>query len=514
MFLRRSLPASLLAGAFIALSVIPFPAPWWIFCAPAALLVALTPDGETTLGPGKALLAGLIAGTATNLGVMYWMVDVFTAYTDIPLWLAWILGFCIFVWQAGPYALATLITSLVVRVGGRAWWALPPALAFSFTVVMTLFPWRLATGAVPFLPYVQMAELGSQPLIDLLIAFVGCGAVEAFRHRGAREARAFRLPAAVAVAALVVPTVYGLVRIPMVEAAREQGDLVRVGVVQPNISIAEKHDPAQADANLARLHRASAVLEAEGVDFNLWPESAYPRPFPRSVRTDLPGRRSVAGPLEAPIIFGAVTSAGGCNRWNSALVLEDGRIRGVVDKVRLVPFTEFVPFWAYFPAIREIVVCPGFRRGQKERLLSVGEHEVGVFNCYEDILTSRAFRVGRLDPDFLVNLTNDAWFGDTSEPLLHHQAARLRSIETRRDLVRAVNTGVSGHVSATGEDLHVTETYVETAFIAEARTGSGRTLFLMVGDWVTGTSAFALLFFVWRRLRERLRAWRAARAAA
>jgi hypothetical protein len=69
-------------------------------------------------------------------------------------------------------------------------------------------------------------------------------------------------------------------------------------------------------------------------------------------------------------------------------------------------------------------------------------------------------------------------------------------------------------VSATGADLHVTETYVETAFIAEARTGSGRTLFLMVGDWVTGTSAFALLFFIWRRLRERLRAWRAARAAA
>jgi apolipoprotein N-acyltransferase len=523
MFLRRSLPASLLAGALTALAVSPFPEPWWIFVVPAALLWALEPEAGATLGPGKAILVGLVSGTTASLGVMYWMVDVFAVDTGFPRWLCWVLGSCIFLWHSGPYVVTALITSLVVRAGGRAWWVLPPALTVSFTVVGTLFPWRLAVGAVPFLPYVQMAELGSQPLVDLCIAFVGCGAVEAFRHRSgggswsgalAHRERAFRLPAAVSVAALLLPTVYGLVRIPMVEATRARGDRVRVGVVQPNIGLEAKHDPARADENLARLQRASAALEARQVDFTLWPESAYPRPFPRSVRVDLPGERSVAGrDLHAPIVFGAVTSAGGCNRWNSTLVLEDGRIRGVVDKSRLVPFTEFVPFWAYFPAIRAVVPCPGFRRGRVERLLSVGEHRIGVFNCYEDILASRAFRVGRLEPDFLVNVTNDAWFGDTREPFLHHQAARLRSIETRRDLVRAVNTGVSGHVSATGADLHVTETYVERSFVAEVRTGRGRTLFVWVGDWVTGASAFALLYVVWRALRARLLAFRERRRA-
>ncbi len=513
MFLRRCLPASLLAGAFTALAVVPFPEPWWVFCAPAALLVAIEPEASAPLRTGKAILAGLVAGTTASLGVMYWMPGVFTAYAAFHGWLAWLLGFGVFVWQSGPYVLAALITSVVARAGGRAWWALPPAIAIAFTVMPTLFPWRLATGAVPFLPYVQVAELGSQPLVDLLLAFVGCGAVEAFRHRATREGRAFRVPAAVAAAALVVPTVYGLVRIPMVEAAREEGALVRVGVVQPNIGIEAKHDPERADENLARLQEASARLEAQHVDFTLWPESAYPRPFPRSVRVDLPGERSVAGPsLHTPIVFGSVTSAGGCNRWNSTLVLEGGRVRGVVDKFRLVPFTEFVPFWAYFPAISEIVACPGFRRGREERLLPVGEIELGVFNCFEDILASRAFRVGRMDPDLLINVTNDAWFGETREPYLHHQAARLRSIETRRDLVRAVNTGVSAHVSATGADLHLTGTYVADAFVAEARTGHGRTLFVWVGDWVTGSAAFALLYVVFRYVRARFRSWRAARS--
>jgi apolipoprotein N-acyltransferase len=122
--------------------------------------------------------------------------------------------------------------------------------------------------------------------------------------------------------------------------------------------------------------------------------------------------------------------------------------------------------------------------------------------------------VAQGEPDVLVNVTNDAWFGDTAEPHLHHQVARMRAIETRRDLVRAVNTGVSGHVSAAGEDVQRTETWVRTSFIAEARLLRGRTLWVILGDWVTALCAGAMLGWLlaaWQRRRAatKVGAWRA-----
>jgi len=100
-----------------------------------------------------------------------------------------------------------------------------------------------------------------------------------------------------------------------------------------------------------------------------------------------------------------------------------------------------------------------------------------------------------------VNLTNDAWFGDTSAPLLHHMNARMRAIETRRDLVRAVNTGVSGHTAATGEDLARTDAFTRASFVADARLLRGTTIYGRFGDWVTAALAGAVLAFLVQRRR-------------
>ncbi len=504
MYKGRFLLGAALAGAALFLSMVPRPIPLLVFVFPAALYAALSPRDGEVVGFGKALLVGVVSGTVASLGAMYWMPSVFVSFAGFPTAAAWAVGALVFLWHSGPFVFATVTTSIVARRGGRPdWVVLPAALAVGFGVMPTLFPWRPTVCALPILPYVQLVELGGQPLVDFLIGLVGCGAFVAHRRRAALREASFRVPALVAWAAFVLPIGYGLVRIHTVENERAKGDLVRVGVVQPNVGIEMKHDPARADEILARLQRLTARAQESGIDLALWPETSYPRPFPRAIRTDLPGRASVVGEaVRAPLVFGAITAVGsGCDRWNSALALEDGRIKGVVDKVRLVPFSEFVPLWRYSPAIRAVVPCPGFRLGIGEPVLEVAGVRLGVFNCFEDILSSRGFRVGRESPDLLVNLTNDAWFGDTTEPYLHHQAARLRSIETRRDLVRAVNTGVSGLVSATGADLFHTETFVETVFVAEARTMSGTTPFVLLGDWITLPLAIFLVLPLLRRLR-------------
>ncbi len=510
---------AIVAGAAVALSVVPWPAPPFIFVFPALFLAALTPRQGEVVGVGRAIGVGLVAGVVASFGVMYWMPGVFVSYAAFPTWAAWLLGFAIFAWHSGPFVFAAVATAIVVRVaaartanGGRAsaapaWLVLPAAIAVGFAVMPTLFPWRPTIGAIALLPYVQLVEVTGQPLVDALIGLVGTGALTALRRRRAGDVLGAKRAAITAAAALLVPLAYGLVRIPMVEASRDAAEVVRIGVVQPNVGVDMKHDAARVDEILRRLHRLTDEVEASRPDLVLWPETSYPAPFPRAVRTDLPGRASVAGrSVDVPLVFGAVTAVGsGCQRWNSALALENGRIVGVVDKVRLVPFTEFVPFWNALPAVRAVVRCPGFVRGRGAPVLEIAGRRLGVFNCFEDILASRSFRVAREDPDVLVNLTNDAWFGDTLEPQLHHLAARLRAIETRRDLVRAVNTGVSGHVSATGEDLGHTDTYVEATFVADARVLEGRTPFARLGDVTTPVLAGYLLLPLVLRVRDALR---------
>jgi apolipoprotein N-acyltransferase len=168
--------------------------------------------------------------------------------------------------------------------------------------------------------------------------------------------------------------------------------------------------------------------------------------------------------------------------------------------VELLAFGEYTPLWDYIPPLQRFP--RGLTPGEAPRVVTVANTRVGVLNCYEDVLDQYAIKIGRDRPDVLVNVTNDAWFGDTSEPWLHEATSRMRSVETRRDLVRAVNTGTSSHTSATGESFVRTPTLERTSFIAEVRVLSVITPWVRFGDWVTPCLVGALLGVVFA-LRRR-----------
>src|SRR5690606_7012482 len=144
----------------------------------------------------------------------------------------------------------------------------------------------------------------------------------------------------------------------------------------------------------------------------------------------------------------------------------------------------------------------GFTPGGSVEVLEVAGVRLGVLNCYEDVREAHARRVAVSAPDLLVNLTNDAWFGATTEPALHQRVARLRAVETRRDVVRAVNTGISSHIAATGEELLITPVFAETAFVARARRLTGRTPWVRFGDLVTPSLLAWLLISAWAGVRS------------
>ena len=244
---------------------------------------------------------------------------------------------------------------------------------------------------------------------------------------------------------------------------------VRVAIIQPDISQKEKWRPENRDRvfqtllEMTRRAVASAArLPATGPLVIVWPESAVPfllRDSPRAL-----GMIGKALPENAWLFTGALRRApkemlkpGGPALFNSILGVDDrGRVRFVYDKRRLVPFGEYLPLARLLRplGIRQVVPVPrGFFFGRDP-----GPHRVDglppfeAFVCYEIAFDDPPPRAD--DTRWLLNVTNDAWFGTSSGPYQHFMAARFRAIERNLPLVRVANTGISAVVDGFGRILH------------------------------------------------------------
>jgi apolipoprotein N-acyltransferase len=494
--LRTTLPLAALAG--VCLGLTPAPNEWALpaYLGLAILVFATSPPGFSVSIRG-AFVGGFVCSFLINAMALYWVSGLLEVFAGFPTIAAIPTASLLFAAQALPIAIACALGAALAGSGVPMWVALPPLLAITSALAPSILPWRLCHSHTGFPLWLQLAEIGGQPLLDLCLGYAAIGLGWGLVHRD-------RLALGVGVIAVVLPLAYGAVRIDQVREAREAAPLLRVGVVQPNVSIREKHDRFRAPANLADLQDASRELERLGADFVVWPETAYPFPVPRSRSADFPGRgRILARGVRGPLLVGAVTFGPGDVRYNSVVaVAPSGRFTDIADKVKLLAFGEYVPLWDYLPPLQERF-HRGLTPGDAPRVVEVDGHRVGVLNCYEDVLDQYAILVGRHHPDVLVNVTNDAWFGDTSEPWLHEATSRLRAVETRRDLVRVVNTGTSSHATATGESVVRTPTFVRERFIAEARVLSGTTPWVRFGDCVTPALAGALLGVAFAQGRRR-----------
>ncbi len=244
---------------------------------------------------------------------------------------------------------------------------------------------------------------------------------------------------------------------------------------------------------LRRHLQLSRDLEARNVDFLVWSETSAMHPVRDEVYAAELHR--VASQIGAPAIFGAVigkpvSDAREYVLYNSAVSSDiSGSVEGRYDKQYLLAFGEYLPFGDTFPILYRWSPNSGhFSAGKSldPLVLDVhGEkHPVTTLICYEDILpefTNDAVR--HADPDLLVNMTNDAWFGDTSEPWEHLALAQLRAVEHRRYLVRGTNSGVSAVVDPVGRVAAHTGTFRQDSVAASIHWMHARTVYELLGDW-------------------------------
>jgi apolipoprotein N-acyltransferase len=446
----------------------------------------------------QAFAAGALFGTVTNAGGFYWVIHVIVEFGQMPMAVA-VLGFLLLCAYQGlllAIALAA-VRHADRRLGVAPVWSLPVALVALEWLYPLLFPSSLGNSQFHFVALTQIVEVTGMLGLTALIGLVNGGIYELIEaRRAARVTRYARV--AVPLSALVVCIAYGTSRLPAVDAMVAAAPTVRVAVVQTNIGGQEKETDPSAFFR-AHLRMSKEALAADPtIDLLMWPESAYDRYLKQrnGVITD----RVVLG-LDKPVILGVLSETEGNSErpreyFNTvALVAPDGEVLGSFDKVELLAFGETLPLLDVFPALRRVSDVAWFSRGRTFRNLRLSTVSFLPTICYEDIIPSLVRRVWRSagPADALVNVTNDSWYGDTAEPTIHLALASFRSIETRRALVRATNTGISAVVDPAGRVVQRTSQWAKDLLVFDVpliQDGSS-TVYMRVGD-VLGWIATAL----------------------
>ena len=199
--------------------------------------------------------------------------------------------------------------------------------------------------------------------------------------------------------------------------------------------------------------------------------------------------------FDTPILLGLLTyelKNGGTDprdrhqrrTYNSAMLLDaDGRVLGRYDKNYLLIFGEYIPFGETFPQLYEwLPEASHFYAGDTVETFEFKGHQIGVMICYEDIIPRFTRRLAGKDPNVLINVTNDAWFGKTSEPYLHLALAVFRAVENRLWLIRSTNTGVSAFVDGVGRIVGGTGLEDPETLVFKVPMMSTATLYRSYGD--------------------------------
>jgi apolipoprotein N-acyltransferase len=404
---------------------------------------------------------GLVFGIGTNLVALRFIPPVVERFTPLPPIVGHVALVAVAAFEATRWVTAAAVYALLVRV--RV--ARPVAFGlgvYAGTFVKTMIPWTVACGAAPWTATVQLAELVGERGVAMLMAVEAALVAEGVRKvaqakKSGADPSSILRPFAVAAGLLCASLLYGYLRIRRVDALRADSPTAQVALV--TAAVTARHDnehtalsEPEATQILHRLTRLTQQAEREGADLVIWPEAAHPFSMPHVSRHAPEGEHAIVQPgVRGPLLTGIIMT-GDYGKYNSAvLATSDGMIAEPYDKMHLLWFGEFVPFSNSFPWLRKAFGRGmGFRAGERSRTLEVGAVRSAVLICLEDILPEAGREAVHGKPNLLVNVTNDSWFEGSAESELHLRLATLRSIETRRDLVRAVNGGPTAWVDATG----------------------------------------------------------------
>ncbi len=450
---------------------------------PAVLLVVAGADDSRPLR--RRLVQGFWFGLTTNGLVLYWMVIALWHFT----WLS-ALGY------AATIVVLGLFTSVLFALAGWIPARTGASLALVFPVLWTTlewlighlgdlrFPWLgLGTSLTGFPVLVQIADVIGARGVTLLLVLANVTLALGWLAR--RDRKRAGLLAAVVVVTTAGVGLYGMWRMRTLPVET----LGRVALVQPAVGFDAKWEGEQQDSIVRALVGLSReAVATEAVDLVVWPEAAVPDYFfrRRAWKQLISGHaRSARTPLVVggyDVIF---ETREDYEYYNSAFLFDSlGRYdtQPVYHKRYLVPIVERVPF--FNPRWLDLRWFGGFGAGAPGPVYRVAIGRFGVLICYESAFEDLSRDYRRRGADFIVNITNDAWFEETSAPYQHAAHLVMRAIENRMGVARAGNTGISEFVDPLGRTYAVTRLGERTFVVDDLVTSSAVPPYVRLGDWV------------------------------
>ena len=498
----------LLAGTAYSLSVsnLVDGIPWGLFAWIALLPLHRVLIGVTTR---QAFLRGWLTGFLAFIGTMYWVVTAMHLYGKVPLpisialmlLLAGYLGLYVGLYAWGVVRLEQQWPAATWIAAPCLWVSLEYTRAHAFSGL----PWGLlGYSQFQWLSLIQVANITAVYGVSFLIVLVNVSLFLLFRGLFTDTPRKLPwIPLASTATAVLGAWLYGLGQLHL-----PPSDNLTVGVVQANIDQARKWDTAYRAETLKRYRRLTETVSPQS-ELILWPEAATPFLFEQE-----PDYRALvtgmAKHAEVPLVFGSPTlrrqSDGTPYLLNSAYLLSSsGEVSGRYDKQHLVPFGEYIPLQRLLFFLDKLVVGIGdFQPGPGPTLLNFErgsdgrQTRFGVAICFEVIFPDLVRRLALEGANFLVTITNDAWFGNTVAPHQHFGMVVFRAVENRMAFARAANTGVSGLIDPTGRILTATPVFAEHAIIGSISLGAPSTVYTRFGDvfaWACVIMALFLLSF-------------------
>lgn len=477
---------------------------WWplLFVALVPLLWMIP-----RLPPMRAACMGMFCGLLYNIALIYWIVIVLGRYGGLPSWIS-VPGMALLALYMGSYlALFCLLLSCILKSSpsvnsslGRLILAAPVlwvGLEYLRSVLFSGFPWMdLGYGLYVQPLLIQVADLGGHHLITFCLVLVNAMLAALLYRRGTqRESAAGGLRVVTVAGCLLLICVggYSVVRFQQVFSALHKWPQAEIGVIQGNIrqdlKWTEANKEQTVETYLALSRKAAAGRD---LDLIVWPETAlplYPQQDPLMGRVlDFVRQEQVMLLTGAPyFVVNTQKKVNGkaIDYYNSGLLINaSGRLVGRYNKQHLVPYGEYVPLRSYLPFLEPLVVSVGdFTAGVSSEPLSAGTIRAGVLICFESIFPDIARKEVKAGSNLLVNLTNDAWYGRSSAPYQSLAMSVMRAVETRRSLVRAANTGISGFVEPTGTIRTRTNLFVPAALTGPAALVEEQTFFVREGYW-------------------------------
>jgi apolipoprotein N-acyltransferase len=460
------------AGAVTVLSFAPFELYLFAVVGPAILLLIwLGSDARMAFRTGWAFGLGLF-----GIGV-FWMHISIDQFGNVGTGLAIFITLAFIAGMALYYGLLGWLGQRIAGSGSRVLQLLVYLLLWVLLEwlrgwVLTGFPW-LALGysqtGTPLQGYAPLLGVYGVSLLVMLSAASLVAVINSFR--------------ALLPALLVLVLVWGggwfLIQ---KDWTIPSGDALKVSIIQANVEQSLKWKPETKQPTIDLYLKLTR--QEWGSDLIVWPETAIPA-FYHQLEEDLfQGLELEAQKNASDLLFGiAVWEDADRRYYNSMSTL--GSVRNAYYKRHLVPFGEFMPMRLLLQPLIEYLQIPmsNFAAGESERpLIRVAGHKAGVSICYEDAFGEEVIQA-MPDAEFLVNASNDAWFGDSLALPQHLQIARMRSIETGRYQLRATNTGISAFIGSKGELLGISPIFKQYVLRGEIIPMKGMTPYAMVGNW-------------------------------